>query len=293
MKKLIYYIACTLILMGCSKKIDKIIPSIETDEEWKEYVKDTTNLTIHFHNKTGNIFKIGGIKDQKLWFAKYDTNSKDCLFEFLDTEKFQPTRTFYNGYGEYETLTLKIDDSESFESAPYTYIYIMYQNEGIIDLYVLNSNNKCIYKSIASNETKKTYYNGLWFNDSFIISFNSSKPYCISKEGEKLFPIYQGNPNGLIPISMKEGIHLPTKINEFWTAGNTIYRINIETGDKLWEQGIDFNDIQSNAKTTSEYDTTNNDTWYYTLHITNYDGSKETRQISIDTSTGAITEQKS
>ena len=96
--------------------------------------------------------------------------------------------------------------------------------------------------------------------------------------GISYYDVYEAE---VMPINMEEGIFRERTIFK---------RINIVTGKRLFETKV--RDILSDARVTIEKTKEVGNEWYYKIHITNYDGTKEEREIQLNIETGEINQEK-
>lgn len=282
MRNLFLLLIGLLIFIGCNKS------SVNKDYQWWDgYLADTVGLNIMYYEFTDNDLRVAGIKSGRLWVSMFNQVDKECVFTFVDDEVFKSQRIFNKGYGEFETIDLKMNGLIVDNISSYKRLYVGYET-GKVDMFIINQQDDCIYKVLAGNNI---LFADLypWFEDYLIIRSyenNFVDVYCISSKGEKIFNM-DINCLNLIseiePISIKEGVHIERGHNEHY---NGSYRINIETGQKIWETNIYYDDIQDNAKVAIERTRKEGNDWYYVLNITNYDGSKETRNFKISIENG-------
>lgn len=278
------------IFVGCNKSDNE---DKETNFWWDDYLQDTVGLNIIYYEFIENDLRIAGLNDGKLWVSIFNQDDKKEIFTFVDNEQFKSQRVFNKGYGEIETVNLEISRIDVFDVSSYKEILIWYAKANAGDMIICNG-NKIRYKKLSNNKIR---YSGAysWFNDNIIVSTylhnNSKENTCVSGNGEELFII---NPNvefnNLTPVNIEEGIYEGDHLgfnDKYWFIN--YYRQNLKTGENIWDSKVVYNDIEEDAKVDIECNKISG-TWSYTLNITNYDGSKETRKFKINIETGDITE---
>lgn len=295
MKNFIVIFIGLFIFAGCSKSSPDTPPKeCEECDWWNGYFTDTTGLNIVYYEFIDNDLRIAGTKSGRLWVSIFNQDDKKLVFDFVDNEEFKPQRIFDRGWGNFETINLEISRIDVFDVSSYKEILIWYAKASAGDMIICND-NKIIYKKLSND---KISYSGAysWFDDNIIVSThlynNSRQNICVSGNGKELLII---NPNvefnNLTPVSIEEGIYESDSFGfngEYWR--NYYYRQNIKTGQKKWDHEVVYDDIQEKAKINVESSKMNS-IWLYTLNITNYDGSKETRSFKIDIETGELIKQ--
>ena len=153
-------------------------------------------------------------------------------------------------------------------------------------------NSRCVYdffiiRDDAEKHLENTYYEKKvdWYDNSMLY-LRRDDFHCESnndlydKNGECLnnnlgisyYDVYEAE---VMPINMEEGIFRERTIFK---------RINIVTGKRLFETKV--RDILSDARVTIEKTKEVGNEWYYKIYITNYDGTKEEREIQLNIETG-------
>lgn len=281
MKKLFIFtfVLSLLSLISCSK-------GEERQEEVKDpyikfggfHVKDTTGLRFLNSIQTEKTTYLLGLRNKKLWIGKFDKYGKEQLHEWNDDEDFLPEIKL--GYGEITVLNLQTalfailsEEEEHFAIIAEPNFY----NNKIKGLYIAD------HKEIQSY-----HYNGWaikWLDCYLIYSLRSSLPdsfyKMLSKKGEPLFERKEFiNPDEHTPISIEESIYHP--------SSKDLYRLNLKTGETIWETHILLDNIPNDAELSSKITSKENSFWTYSVNITYYSGEKETRQFKINIDNGEI-----
>lgn len=314
MKKILFLLL-SILLLSCSKN-EEVKPEDENNnsetadifEQVKLRTKDSIGLDVisYTTNAFGNIYKdkliFSGVKQGKLWFGIFSIPQNQTNGNFVGEEISSYTtqldyplqRNITIGHGEYKTLnitaiTLSIwgdIKNKNFE------VMILGKENDIIesiniftmttDFIVVRDNIEKHYKDTYYSQKFDWYNHSMVFNNFNALEYNyqlTANMVLYSESGDSLFYCNVGDVfsvhDTIIPVNYEEGIGI---------KGTYFERINIRNGNIAWNVAIP--DIPSNAKIsmqkTDEVDTK----WYYTMNITNYDGSKESRNFRIDIKNG-------
>lgn len=284
MKRSLILLIVFFAFLGCSKD--------DKGEWWEEYVKNSEGIELFPHDNeygTSDTLVLGGLKYGKLWVAEYSRSTKERLFEWWDFDSDSVPRniTIYSGYGEYnECYLLRVElGVKHKKDQTIVQFETWYQPQN--DTYFAINGIALIYDDqlvqkfhqYANQETN--YWGYFWYNSSFIIT-QGSYIKCISKDNKELFTTdYSPYIESIIPVSFEEGVYISL---------NHSYRYNIKTKRIIWRYDYIYDDILSDSKTELVKINENSNIWSYSVNITNYDGSKETRNFKINIETGDITE---
>ncbi|WP_373259191.1 hypothetical protein [Bacteroides thetaiotaomicron] len=209
-----------------------------------------------------------GLKNDHLWIASFDTETKQKIFEWIDTREFERTFRIDLGYGEYE------DRHITWINVPQTYSY---ENSFVAEVCMSGKGTIYILKTptITKEIIPKTSLGILkgWHKDSFFID-----DACYSFDGNIRYTtsIY---PTG-VPVSYEEGII---------ASAFSITRYNYKEGKVMWDTYITppF-DIPSDARNTITLLDNSTNIWKYRVDYTFYDGTKKAHTFSINIDNGEI-----
>lgn len=209
-----------------------------------------------------------GLKNNHLWIASFDTETKQKFFEWIDTREFEKTFRIDLGYGEYEERHI------TWINVPQTYSY---ENSFVAEVYIPEKGTIYILKTPTTTKeiTPKKSLGILieWYKDSFFINDT-----CYSFDGNIRYTtsIY---PTGF-PISYEEGIKEST---------TSITRYNYKERKNIWNTSIKppF-DIPSDARSTITLLDNSTNIWKYRVNYTFYDGTKKEHTFSINIDNGEI-----
>lgn len=157
---------------------------------------------------------------------------------------------------------------------------------GLDEDHYRHSNDFFIVRGDSEKHLGNTFYNEkVYWYDNSVMFFAPDNEYntihdLYDKNGECLnnnlgisyYDVYEAE---VMPINMEEGIFRERTIFK---------RINIVTGKRLFETKV--RDILSDARVTIEKTKEIGNEWHYKIYITNYDGTKEEREIQLNIETG-------
>ena len=210
-------------------------------EQWMQDIIGTEEVgtigNIHWNDST--FYSMTGIKDKKLRIGFFkDKNYSDPIFVWTAPEPF-PVSCKFN-YGDYNikphSASLNADDQNNFSGIitcigmPNTPDKENVQGNAEVIYYaffVMEGKYKLINKPLTVDET--ILYSPIRWYDKSVAIYN----ILYTKDGEEI-PI-RTLPQSTLPINLFEGIY---------SAIHTIKRINIQTGESVWEVQIN-EDIDS------------------------------------------------
>lgn len=304
MKKLLLLLLVVVGIVGCGDKWQDVEPKPEVKgnilldteraiKEAKEYGINTSEIEINMSIRTRNynadstiIFT--GRLNERLWISVHDCVTKHKINNSASTEKY-----------ELEIKTFEPYIGEIIDSIKYFYVtnFIYKGNDCIFVLDVVLQNK--IDPSI------RTYYNTLLFSENNIIkddftrkplgsisvkqwggntillrdrNNNTTTIGCYSMKGEFIYNVIVESAMSYIPTNNKyDGINI---------YNNIISRINIQTGDILWNQNINLNIPETAKYELTKSELINANTVKAIYDITLYDGTKTTKIVNIDINTG-------
>lgn len=309
----ILLLLCIFMAFSCSKsENDDVSPEDIPDNSiaslYKRVrlaTKDTVGLNImsHWTNSLGDACKEGylftGIKQGKFWVGYFkEKRSSNGQLDFEEIASYS-TKYDYNlkrevklGYGEKDNIYIthfRVFIWGNLDERCFEMDVIGCENDEM--------NSRCVYdffiiRDDAEKHSENTFYSKKmeWYDNSVIFwideieleynKFLKPNNTLYDKNGEcfnddlKITPEEFENAN-VIPISMEEGI---------FYKNLTFSRINIITRETLFDTKID--DVLSDARVTIEKTKEIGNEWHYKIYITNYDGTKEEREIQLNIETG-------
>ena len=255
-------------------------------------VKDTTNLDLitlqNLYGVNDTIF-LSGRRDLKLWFAAFNPETKEQLYEFVDTEKLDLKQNIHIGYGEYV-------------NSPIEEIDIVQIIDKKDDVY--NFNLKCGVASrsivlFMGNDHRKIYsYDNTilllsdWYNHSLINSvLDQPHSTIFDTKGKILFDKvakYRGQ-NGDMAVSYTDYIWIGFL---FPTADTQPTILRTWLGDhsmntSKWRKWLSILK-EKNAKYDYTVISKTDEIWQIRFDITEFSGEKHTKTIAINIETGEI-----
>lgn len=140
--------------------------------------------------------------------------------------------------------------------------------------FVIEGKYKLINKPLTVDET--ILYSPIrWYDKSVAIH-----SMLYTKDGEEI--LIHPFPQSTLPINLFEGIY---------SAIHTIKRINIQTGESVWEVQIneDIDSEERNPPILSQKTINRNgNKWEFHMEITYYSGDKEVRVFTVNIKTGKL-----
>lgn len=263
-------------------------------------VKDTTGLTVKsspINSDDPNVIYITGLRDNKLWIATFDTNTRKQILEIQDNEIFDPFVKIDIGYGEYKNYQIDIITPDKI---------IETENGWIVRASVSDINEKhsqyCFLFFIGDGYSKKIEctYNSSYFSEWYDKSFLDVSPrdgyFCFDQDGVIIWSGLRsrdyGSWSNSIPISYEEFICF--RISSFFNSETGFYEEVIELSkdqfqDKNAENeenrvnlfSVDDNKAKYTAKLVSRLDkilTIN-------IDVTEYSGRKHSHIVELNLST--------
>lgn len=121
MRKFFILTIITLFIFSCSKEENSIIPEIETPQEqdiWLDFLGTYSGYSqrvITTESADCDTLVFSGLKNEKLWFAKYQKSTKVKLYEWQDSAPFDTIISIDKGYGQ-------TDVKQSFMVIPLMFI---------------------------------------------------------------------------------------------------------------------------------------------------------------------------
>jgi hypothetical protein len=289
---------------------------ITPDEFYDKYcygykVADTANLCVLGKNVFDEKIYLSGIRNKKLWIGKFDANTKEQIFEFIDSEDLKDKK--HIGFGEYADF--HIDQSDVIR-------YIEGEDFRIVKVNLFDSSKNPDYNPISSIFRWKTTL--LIFD-----SKKSGKRYeYIADENMNLLEWYHDSYLEYIDITQEgnESIRLITCFNQY---GDTIltgrsnffskdvfpvdfmhfisYKIEWRPseGNYYLELGLDsiasptpsYSRWNTRLCSVEDYDSKitsayivdkQGDMWRFMFEILNRSGSSQLREATINIQTGEI-----
>lgn len=249
----------------------------EIDKMFKHFLANTKKET--------NITYLIGLRNQKLWVGKFSVTTKEQLHEWISKEDFIIKRTVNLGYGDIKKYDFDLKQSgiqiviQSDDK-----IAILAGMRGYKDLYFAYQNNIKIY-----NNEDEIDFLGEW-DDGFVSWIaDLSKPSTFySPQGDLLYKRVLLFENSDHPINLWRCFSINAEEAIYDLGLDNFSRINLKTGETIWETHILLDNIPNDAKLSYEITSKKNSFWTYSVNITYYSGEKETRQFKINIDNGEI-----
>ena len=287
MKNILFAICIVTFLYSCSSDEKPYI------ENWMQDAIGTENTgkigTIQWNDST--FYSMTGIKEKKLCIGFFkDKNYSDPIFIWTASEPFPDSYELNQGYDKKEKYNvtpyevyLDVEDQNNF-SGTITCIGIpedpdKRHTQGYAEIFyyvffVIEGKYKLINEALTAKNFL-LYIPIRWYDKS--VAVNGT---LYTKEGKEYSLRFLSKK--LIPVNLFEGIDTQIK---------TIKRVNILTGESIWESPIneDIDIPEENppilSKTTINK---NGNKWEFHLEIIYYNGDKETRVFITDIETGEV-----
>lgn len=268
-----------------------IIPSIDEFYTWHCFgfmIKDTTGIlsgkNVYFKPQTSqkDTTYLVGIKNDKIWIGTFNTNTKEQLNEWTDTETISRTQKAHIGYGKYEEFTINHAEVRSFikngenvimelvlendeKSNTHNFTMLSFRNKGITKRYfVTNTSNQPLIK---------------WHDNSYLFNIDARKePYvqgdyytCFDEGGNiiitgKMFQWH--NAEMLFPINFDEYLYF-----DYGYKSIHISKKSISSGDNLWVK-ILVDDFDTDSKFTPSLISRKDNIFRFKIDVTEYSGNK-------------------
>jgi len=304
MKTLKFFGIASLVVLAaaftsCSKSNDDSLDKqlSGTDKMFAKYIGNYSNITCRTYSPPsahGKEFYLLGIKNQHLWFSKFD--SLGTLKQtWEDFEKTDSVQIINKGYGVYETFRLRSivplflpsEDSGLFLLPP----YVKMETGNIVTLQLSFDYNTEEHRStivIFTSNNKSIHKDGRpyrWYGGSVMIHGDSNN-ICYSQTGDSLYATNSlyGSNELYVPVSYEEGIG-----DHYGNWPMKIFRNNLKTGSNVWttECKAPF-DIPTDAKPQYTYKLLDKSTdiWKYKVNMVYYDGTKKEFTFTININTG-------
>ena len=307
MKKIALFVLLLVALSGCGKDynedISEVVPndtiptvdSLELFYQTKTFgfrVQDTTNLDlIHSYilDNSNSITFLTGRRNKKIWIAKFDTQTKEQLFEFVDDEILELNQKIHAGYGEYkEILVLNIQPIQFIEKEDHKIINTRLDGkEDYIAMAIFNC---------ESANKRHIYYNNSnlffldWYNKSHISNTAISSATIFDKYGNV---IYDGIGNyGFPNVEMTVNYTDYLWVGFLWQNDTqpTILRTWLgkhSLNNNKWSNWLPIlkgNGAKYEYKITSK----NGNVWAFTFDVLEYSGEHHSHEFKININTGEL-----
>lgn len=237
-----------------------------------------------------------GFNNDKLWIGTFNTNTKEQLDEWIDTEPTSRTLKVHFGYNDYKEFTIDYAEVKTFiRDGDNTILNLKVNERGLWE------SERCSILLFRKNgETKRYFYTDMmhsplvkWYDNSYLLQINlSQEPYnsdnliftCLADDGEVILSgkIAAGPNKWRYPVSFDEYLNIDSYYRirikrKSITTDNTIWSIYL--GDSL---PYDSRYIPSLIKKEG-------DIWTYSIKITEYSGKEYTVTYSININDGTAT----
>lgn len=237
-----------------------------------------------------------GFNNDKLWIGTFNTNTKEQLDEWIDTEPTSRTLKVHFGYNDYKEFTIDYAEVKTFiRDGDNTILNLKVNERGLWE------SERCSILLFRKNgETKRYFYTDMmhsplvkWYDNSYLLQINlSQEPYnsnnliftCLADDGEVILSgkIADGPNEWRYPVSFDEYLNIDSYYRirikrKSITTDNTIWSIYL--GDSL---PYDSRYIPSLIKKEG-------DIWTYSIKITEYSGKEYTVTYSININDGTAT----
>ena len=308
MKNAIYLLLIfTLTFVNCSKEE---IPNIEIDEpkdttpdepidllelfyETKTFgfrVKDTTKLDlISLFRIDEDISFLTGRRDENLWIAKFNNESKEQLFEFIDSEKLNINQNIYVGYGEYRDITIsKIQLIQHIEKDDHIIINTrLLGKDDYIALVIFNkesANHKHIY-----NNSNLFFQD--WYNESYITNTATSLSTIFDKSGNIILKDIEnyGFPNVEMAVSYTDYIWIGFMypLNDTQPSIIRTWLGKHAMNTYKWSKWLSILK-EKDAKYEYKIKNKNDNIWIFTFDVLEFFGERHSHELKINIETGNI-----
>lgn len=284
---------------SCEKDLDKEIYSNGgVDEIFTQYgITDYKDIEMRsclgLNDYEGLAFKgqvnFAGLRNNHLWIASFDKNTKQKLVEWTDNKEFNRARKVNMGYGEFKDITI----SSIMLCQTYS------QSNSFVAVLRLSDTNYNENLHIFKTSTSTKELTGL--NDYVYEMYKESVRIgncCFTLTGDTIYVAKKGFilfSNNVEDIYTKTQISYRETIYSYKESINTeLFKFNIVKAN--WELGmnewcIEVPKISKEPKdakiSVSILDNTTN-IWKYKADITHYDGTKKDYTFEINIKTGVL-----
>lgn len=238
---------------------------------------DYKDIEIRLGGENDEYAYFSGLKNNRLWLASFDTETKQKQVEWTDTEECNRERKLDLGYGEYENVTLSYIIPIYYTSNNNFVVILDYRfgnsgnNDALREHYAIfkyNSSTKKINLGKYNNSNKG-------YKDSFFIG-----NCCYTQTGDTIYVAPKFYNVTRLMVSYEEGIEESTA---------SITRYNYKEGEIIWNTSIKppF-EVPSDARSTITLLDNSTNIWKYRVDYTFYDGTKKEHTFSINIDNGEI-----
>lgn len=307
-------ICSTLLLPSCDKD-DLKDPLDFIQQQQKDFygyhVKDKNNIdvtSIETAAQLGDSVFLTGFKNNRIWIALFNEQTKEQLQEWNGTEVLERTIKIDKGYGEYEIFNItgyRLQLEKTVWGFVSTIEYLQKTNGLLTSSDIINKDILFLNgdKIITYSLNNPSIVNHCWFQESIIASSyeygSDGKNYVISPNGKKLAELKEVPDKewyiDFIPVSYTEDIGLiqaniyPN--NEEIGQYTRIRKRDHSAAKTIWSTDIlSLKNLEDNARINASILEQNNPIWKYQIDITNYDGSKQQVIFTVDVETGEVIE---
>lgn len=278
-------------LFSCAKDLDveseAIVPDyeLEIDKEFANYgIKDfkdiemrSCNISTKNNGREWGTANFAGLRNNHLWIASFDRDTKRKMAEWTDSEYFDRTPTRYMGYGEYKEFTIhKIYLVQTYCRTDSFVSSVFLQGNDYKDcLYIFKTPSSIKKRNVASFFIPIVN----WYNQSVFID-----RCCYTMAGDT---IYVAKRSLIMPetndfctaVSYKELIYTHrSSNNQFY-----VKKYNLQTDEVEWNIEVpEISKEPENAKISVSIVDNSTYIWKYKADITRYNGSKKTLFFSVN-----------
>jgi hypothetical protein len=279
-------------------------------------VKDTANLDlINSYTRDSVIIFLTGRRNEKLWIATFDAQTKEQISEFVDTEKLDLKHKVYLGYGKYKSFTVY---EIKFWDIIDKYGFIVVNMELRSKAYVRNENGDfdrlgnlegfdysgackslLLFVDKSNSNTERYFYENSslsideWYNESY-----RSRTYNNQTSLESSYTIFEKNGTILMEGESLSGgtAEMAVSYTDYIYIGYdfgydthpSIFRSQIGRNPDRWRTSLNF--IQQNSKYEYSIISKNEGEWVIRFEVVDFSGEKHAHELTINIETGEIIE---
>lgn len=271
-----------------------------------------THLFRNTLEEIGKVYMVG-LRNGKLWFGRFDLDTREQLHEWTSKEEFPLHRRVDVEYGEVIEFDANIgeiisvvrqDDEHVLFSLNLSYLrnYVS-GGAAVLGWYCAHGNeitvceDNVFYYSYRINTLYPMRFACEWW-DGYMSLDDGRIPGATSvygqrfysRNGEMLFDREKGygTIDNMYPLSMEEAVIGSNVSGAGMSKEWTFRRENLKTGTVAWESEIVLELKEEDARVNACFSSL--DLWVYTVEVTYRSGEKEKHDYRLNVETGAWTE---
>ena len=246
-------------------------------------ITDYADIEMRNYRKYDQQIDLMGLRNNHLWLASFDVDTKQKLIEWTDNNSFDRERRIDLGYGEHKDVTLSFMFPEyNYITSNNSFIAVLgYQFDTLIEKYAIFKNDSKAKHVILKGIRNIQLYKG--YKDSYFIG-----NCCYTQTGDTIYVVEESiDPiNNILSSTM---VSYEENIAVSHEKGVYVTRKYYKTGESVWNVKINkLADTPSNTRISITILDNSTNIWKYKIDLLYYDGTKKDYTFSINVDNGEL-----